>query len=199
MSVAVVKLGIGNTASVMFALERLGAGAILTDDPARIADAKRVVLPGVGAAATAMDKLHASGLGGTLRAFPRPMLGICLGQQLLYQFSHEGNVAGLSLLPGEVTELEGSPQCPSPHMGWSALTIERENPLTEGVQSGAYAYFVHSYVCPVDEAAIATATYGARPFAAAVARGNLFGCQFHPERSGAVGARVLANFLALQC
>ncbi|MDZ4690369.1 imidazole glycerol phosphate synthase subunit HisH [Terricaulis sp.] len=197
MSVAVIKLGVGNTASVMFALERLGAAAELTDDAARIAEAERVILPGVGAAAAAMQLLD-SGLRQVLRKFPRPLLGICLGQQLLYDFSQEGDVAGLGLLAGDVTVLERTPRLPIPHMGWSALQVQRETALFEGVTSGEYAYFVHSYACPVDDATVATADYG-RPFSAAVARGNVFGCQFHPERSGAVGARVLSNFLALPC
>jgi len=197
MSVAVIKLGVGNTASVMFALERLGAKAVLTDDPAQIAEAERAILPGVGAAAAAMRLLD-RGLREILRDFTRPLLGICLGQQLLYDFSHEGGVAGLGILPGEVTALEPTAELPTPHMGWSALRIERDNALLDGVSSGAYAYFVHSFACPVDDATIATADYG-RAFSAAVARGNSFGCQFHPERSGAVGARVLRNFLALPC
>lgn len=197
MSVAVIKLGVGNTASVMFALERLGAAAALTDDPVRISEAERVILPGVGAAAAAMRMLD-GGLRQTLRDFSRPLLGICLGQQLLYDFSHEGGVAGLAILPGEVTALETTPALPTPHIGWSALRFARENALFEGVYSGDYVYFVHSFVCPVDDATIATANYG-RAFSAAVARGNAFGCQFHPERSGAVGARILRNFLALPC
>lgn len=197
MQVAVIKLGVGNTASVMFALERLGADAALTDDPVSVGEAERVILPGVGAAPAAMRALN-GGLRQVLRDFTRPLLGICLGQQLLYEFSHEGGVAGLGLLPGEVTALAPTPYLPAPHMGWSALRIERECALFDGVGTGEYAYFVHSYVCPVDDATVATAEYG-RPFSAAVARGNVFGCQFHPERSGAVGARVLRNFLALPC
>jgi imidazole glycerol-phosphate synthase subunit HisH len=198
MDVAVIKLGVGNTASVMFALERLGANATLTADPAEVRDAERVILPGVGAAAAAMRLLESSGMGDVLRAFTRPLLGICLGQQVLYERSEEGDASGLGLIGGSVTELEGTQQMPSPNMGWSALHVERSHPLLEDVRSGDYAYFVHSYACPVDANAIAVADYG-RPFAAAVARGNVFGCQFHPERSGAVGARILRNFLALPC
>jgi len=197
MGVAVIKVGVGNTASVMFAVERRGAEAALTDDPVRIGEAERVILPGVGAAPAAMRGLG-GGLRQVLRDFERPLLGICLGQQLLYEFSHEGGVVGLGLLAGEVPALEPPPHLPAPHMGWSALRIERESELLEGVGAGDYAYFVHSFVCPLDDATVATADYG-RPFSAAVARGNVFGCQFHPERSGAVGARVLRNFLALPC
>lgn len=198
MSVAVVKLGVGNTASVMFALERLGVRAELTDDAARIADAERVILPGVGAAAHAMALMAEKGLRDTLARFPRPLLGICLGQQLLLESSEEGDARGLGLLPGRVTRLPPSKQAPAPHMGWSKLRRETANPLLEGVEDGAYVYFVHSYVCPLSNATIASAEYGQR-FAAIVARGNAYGCQFHPERSGAVGARILSNFLSLPC
>ncbi len=197
MSVAVINVGVGNTASVMFALERLGAAATLTADPTRVAEAERLILPGVGAAVAAMRVLQGE-LRDVLVGFKRPMLGICLGQQLLYDYSQEGGAAGLGLLRGEVTALEGSRRLPTPHMGWSPLRIDRENVLLEGVQTNDYVYFVHSYACPVDGATVATAKYG-RMFAAVVAQDNVFGCQFHPERSGAVGARVLRNFLDLPC
>jgi imidazole glycerol-phosphate synthase subunit HisH len=196
--VAVIKLGVGNTASVMFALERLGAKALLTDDPARVRDASRVILPGVGAAAAAMRLLAKNGMDEALRSFTRPLLGICLGQQVLYERSEEGDAPGLSLLAGVVTALEGTRERPAPHMGWSALHIEQANPLFEGVRSGVYAYFVHSYACPIAAHTIAVSDYG-RQFSAAVASENVFGCQFHPERSGAVGARILRNFVALPC
>lgn len=198
MTTAVVKLGIGNTASVMFALERLGAPARLTDDPTQIAEADRVILPGVGAAAHAMALIDRKGLRQVLKAFERPLLGICLGQQLLFERSEEGNAEGLGLLPGAVTRLPASKQAPSPHMGWAKLADIASSPLLEGVPNASYAYFVHSYVCPLAESTIATAEYGRR-FAAVVARGSTFGCQFHPERSGAVGARILSNFLSLPC
>lgn len=198
MDVAVIKLGVGNTASVMFALERLGAKAVLTSDPDRVRDAERVILPGVGAAAAAMRLLTTSGMTRVLQSFARPLLGICLGQQLLYQESEEGDAEGLGLLDGAVTALRPAHDRPVPNMGWSALRLAQEHPLFEGVGSNDYAYFVHSYACPVDENTIALAEYG-RPFAAAVAKGTTFGCQFHPERSGQVGARILRNFLALPC
>jgi glutamine amidotransferase len=198
MSVAVVKLGVGNTASVMFALERLNARAILTDDAARISDAERVILPGVGAAAHAMRVLGEKGLAKTLRAFPGPLLGICLGQQLLYEASEEGGVGALGLLRGVVKRLPASTHAPAPHMGWSRLSLLRRHALLEGVRDGEYAYFVHSYICPLGEETLASAAY-ATPFSAIVARGNIFGCQFHPERSAGLGARILANFLSLPC
>ena len=198
MEVAVIKLGVGNTASVLFALERLGARGVLTDDPARIAEAERVILPGVGAAGYAIAALCARGLDEALRRFTRPLLGICLGQQLLYVKSEEGDAEGLGLLPGVVTALPHSRELPSPHMGWSRLKITRPHSLLEGVTSGDYAYFVHSFACPIGPETAATAEYG-HAFAAVTAKDNEFGCQFHPERSGAVGARVLKNFLALPC
>ena len=198
MSVAVVRLGVSNTASVMFALERLGVQAALTDDPGRLAEAERVILPGVGAAAHAMRLLREKRLRDALMQFTRPLLGICLGQQLLYEASEEGDAEGLGLLAGRVTRLPASSRAPSPHMGWTRLQAQREHALLEGVAASAYAYFVHSYVCRVGEATVATAEYGVS-FSAIVASGNVCGCQFHPERSGAAGARILQNFLSLPC
>ena len=198
MSTAVVKLGVGNTASVMFALERLGAEAVLTDDPTRIMEAERVILPGVGAAAHAMRLLREKRLRDVLAAFTRPLLGICLGQQLLYEASEEGDAVTLGVIPGKVTRLPASAQTPSPHMGWTKLEVESPHALLDGVGAEAYAYFVHSFMCPLGEATVASAAYGAR-FSAVVARGNAFGCQFHPERSGVVGARILQNFLSMPC
>lgn len=198
MTTAVVKLGVGNTASVMFALERLNAPAVLTDDPVQIADAERVILPGVGAAAHAMRLLREKGLREVLARFTRPLLGICLGQQLLYESSEEGDAEGLGVIAGRVRRLPASQQAPAPHMGWSKLSVGAPHPLLDGVANGAYAYFVHSYVCPVGAQTLAEAAYGER-FSAIVAHRNVFGCQFHPERSGSMGARILQNFLALPC
>lgn len=198
MTIVVVKLGVGNTASVMFALERLGAPAVLTDDAAQIAEAERVVLPGVGAAAHAMRLLREKGLREVLLQFTRPLLGICLGQQLLYDRSEEGDAEGLGIIAGRVKRLPASQRTPAPHMGWSKLNVAGAHPLLEGVANGAYAYFVHSYVCPLSDQTLAEASYGER-FSAVVAQRNVLGCQFHPERSGAAGARILQNFLALPC
>lgn len=198
MTTAVVKLGVGNTASVMFALERIDAPAVLTDDPVRIAEAERVILPGVGAAAHAMRLLEEKGLRRVLADFPRPLLGVCLGQQLLYDWSDEGDAEGLHRIPGRVTALPASRETPAPHMGWTQLDRTNDHALLEGVPAGAYVYFVHSYVCPVNDATLATADYG-QAFSAVVGKGNVFGCQFHPERSAAIGARILRNFLSLPC
>jgi imidazole glycerol-phosphate synthase subunit HisH len=192
--VIVIELGCANTASVLFALERLGASARLSSDAAEIASASKVVLPGVGAAGFAMRQIHALGLYDTIRAIKVPLLGVCLGQQLLFDGSDEGDVTCLGLIPGQVTKMQAAPGLVIPHMGWNQLEPLKADPLTEGLTSGDFAYFVHSFVCPVNDYTLTTATYG-QPFAAMVRKGNVFGCQFHPERSSAAGARILANFL----
>jgi glutamine amidotransferase len=198
MTVAVIRLGVGNTASVLFALERLGAKAVLTDEPRIIAECERAILPGVGAADFAMRMLAEKGLARALLDFGRPLLGICLGQQMLFEESEEGDATGLGLFTGRVTRLKASRAAPAPHVGWSRLSQTRRSAMFEGVADGAYAYFTHSYVCPLSDVTTACATYG-ETFSAAVARGAVWGCQFHPERSGPVGARILSNFLALPC
>lgn len=195
-TVALIGYGAGNVASVRFALERLGARVRITDDPAQVRDAERVVLPGVGAAAYAMARLTALGLVESLRAFERPLLGVCLGQQLLFQSSAEGDADLLNLIPGRVAPIEPAPSRPSPHMGWSRLSIRRDDPLLDGVRDGDWAYFVHGYVCPDGPATLAAADYGLT-VPAVVRDANRWGCQFHPERSAAVGARILKNFLEL--
>ena len=202
MTVAIVGYGAGNTASVEFALERLGCTAVITADAGVIASADRVILPGVGAAGYAMERLAALGLVEPLRAFPRPLLGVCLGQQLLYERSEEGGQDGkggvdlLGLIPGVVSRFDIDPALPVPHMGWTQLETVRPDPLIEGVADGAYAYFVHGFVCPDSQATLAKAEYGTA-VPAVVRRGNRWGCQFHPERSAETGARILKNFLEL--
>ena len=197
--VAVISYGAGNIASVQFALERLGATVRLTADPVEIAEAERVILPGVGAAGYAMSRLAALNLIEPLRAFERPLLGVCLGQQLLFERSDEGeDVQMLGLIPGTVGRLEPDAPLPVPHMGWSRLTRDRDDPLLEGVANGAYAYFVHGFVCPDGPATLARADYGG-PVPAIVRSANRWGCQFHPERSAEAGATILKNFLSLPC
>ena len=196
-TVTVVSYGAGNVASVQFALERLGAAVRLTADPAEIAAAERLILPGVGAAAYAMARLSELGLVEPIRAFARPLLGVCLGQQLLFDASEEGGgVPMLGLIPGTVRRLDPGPERPVPHMGWSRLTPVRADPLLDGLGDDAWAYFVHSFVCPDGEATLARADYG-DPVPAVVRNANRWGCQFHPERSAAAGARILGNFLDL--
>ncbi|MGN6364207.1 imidazole glycerol phosphate synthase subunit HisH [Asticcacaulis taihuensis] len=194
--ITVIEIGCANTASVLFALERLGADARLSSDPAEIAAASKVVLPGVGAAGFAMSRIHELGLFDTICGLKVPLLGVCLGQQLLFEGSEEGNVECLGLIPGKVTKMAATPDMVVPHMGWNQLEILCQDPLTSGVNDGDFAYFVHSYVCPVNDYTLATSTYGA-PFAAMVRKDNVFGCQFHPERSSAVGAQILKNFVDL--
>ncbi len=197
MTVAIVHLGAGNTASVLFALERLGAEAVITSDAAVIADAERVVLPGVGAAGYAMARMAELGLTEVITNFERPLIGLCLGQQLLFETSEEnGGATMLGFIPGEVKRLNVRPDLPVPHMGWTRLEGLKDDPILEGVAEGSYAYFVHSFVCPDTEATIACADYGT-DVPAMVRTGNRWGCQFHPERSAEAGARILNNFLRL--
>ena len=194
---AIVHLGAGNTASVLFALERLGADARITADPVEIAEAERLVLPGVGAAGYAMEQMAALGLTDIIKGFERPLLGLCLGQQLLFAESEEnGGASMLGFIPGRVTRMPVRDDLPVPHMGWSQLHNLEDDPLLQGVVEGDYAYFVHSYVCPDTDATIACADYGAE-VPAMVRTGNRWGCQFHPERSAKAGARILKNFLEL--
>ena len=195
-TVTLLSYGAGNVASVQFALERLGATVRLTADPAEVAAADRLILPGVGAAGYAMARLRELNLVEPICAFRRPLLGVCLGQQLLFERSEEGGAALLGLIPGTVRRLEPAADRPVPHIGWSRLTPVRPDPLLEGIADGAYAYFVHGYVCPDGPSTLARADYGG-PVPAVVRNANRWGCQFHPERSADVGARILRNFLEL--
>jgi glutamine amidotransferase len=196
MEAVIVDSGGANLASLRYALERLGARTQVSNDARTIASAARVVLPGVGAAAHAMERLHAAGLTSVLRALTQPVLGVCLGMQLLFQLSEEGLTECLGVLPYAVRRLRSAPQRPVPHMGWNQLCQLRPDPLLEGVPDGAYAYFVHSYAAPLTQHTLASAEYGAA-VSAVVRHENFWGTQFHPERSAATGARVLANFLRL--
>lgn len=197
MDVTLIGYGAGNIASVRFALERLGARVRITDDPADVLEAERVILPGVGAAGYAMKQLSALGMIEPLRAYKGPLLGVCLGQQLLFEASDEdGGSDMLGLIEGRVTPIIPGPSRPSPHMGWSRLNIRRDDPLMAGVEPGEWVYFVHSYVCPDGASTVAYADYG-QTVPAVVNSGNRWGCQFHPERSAKTGARILKNFLEL--
>jgi glutamine amidotransferase len=199
MTTVVLDLGVGNTASMIFALERLGEQPRLTADPAALDDAERIIFPGVGSAGFAADRLAGLGLVQTLREFPRPLLGVCLGMQMLYERSEEGDGEGLALIPGEVRRLTSAPDRPVPHMGWNRLKAQRaDDPLLDDVASDSFVYFVHAYAAPVGAETVSSAEYGT-PFSAIVRRGNVSGCQFHPERSGPAGARILKNFLDLPC
>jgi glutamine amidotransferase len=201
LRIAVVDYGIGNLRSVERALLHAGAQADITGDGAAIRSADGVVLPGVGAFGAALDALDEHRLRDTVlrvAASGRPLLGVCLGHQLLFDWSDEsGGRAGLALLPGHVARLDPAAG-KVPHMGWNQLRLRRASPLLTGLDDGAYAYFVHSYVAREvpDEAVIAECDYGG-PLAAVVQRDNVFGTQFHPEKSGGDGLRIYANFVAL--
>jgi glutamine amidotransferase len=192
VSVALVDLGYGNIGSIEIALRRLGAEVARTADPEAIRAADRIVLPGVGAAGYAMGRIHALGLYETLTSLDRPLLGICLGMQLLFEESEEDDTACLGLIEGKVRKLEPVPERPVPHMGWSRLETRAGD---AGLDTGDYVYFAHSFACDDGPHSIATAEYG-RPIPAAVRKGNVLGAQFHPERSSAAGARFLNAFLA---
>ena len=186
-----------NLASLQYALERLGARTRVSQDPTTIATASHVVLPGVGAASDAMERLRRAGVAQVLTLLTQPVLGICLGMQLLFRSSEEGPTDCLGLLPDTVRRLEAAPGRPVPHMGWNQLEGRREDPLLEGIAAREYVYFVHSYAAAVSQHTLASTDYGG-PLSAVIRRGNFWGTQFHPERSGRAGARVLANFLRLE-
>jgi glutamine amidotransferase len=194
--VAIIDSGGANIASLRCALERLGASAQLTTDPAVISAARRVILPGVGAAADAMQRLRSLDLVATLRRLSQPVLGICLGMQLLFEASDEGDASCLGLIPAKVRRFPDRDGFPVPHMGWNQLEFGEETSLLRGIARGDYVYFVHSYRADVGPWAIATTDYGGS-FSSLVQHQNFHGSQFHPERSGRVGARLLANFLEL--
>jgi imidazole glycerol-phosphate synthase subunit HisH len=192
--VVLVDSGGSNIGSVQYALQRLGVDAPLSADPEAIRAAERVILPGVGAAGPAMQRLQSLGLVDLLRGLTQPLLGVCVGMQILFERSEEGDVACLGLLPGTVRRLAPAPGVRVPHMGWNRLDPLRASPLLEGIAAGAWVYYVHSFAAPVTEDCVATSTHG-DAFAAVVQRGNVGGAQFHPERSAEAGARLLENFI----
>ncbi|WP_256841657.1 imidazole glycerol phosphate synthase subunit HisH [Ornithinimicrobium cryptoxanthini] len=194
-TIALVDSGGTNIASVRYALDRVGADARLTDDPDVIRAADRVILPGVGAAAAGMRRLHAAGLVDVLRDLEQPLLGVCLGMQLLFDRSAEdGGTTCLGLLAGEVVAITPRPGQRVPHMGWNELTSLREDPLTSGLADGTRAYFVHSYGAPVTGDTVMTTDH-CGTWSAVVRSGNHWGAQFHPERSATAGLRLLTNFV----
>lgn len=197
-SIAVIDYGGGNVGSLVAALERRDADFVLTGDPDVVARAHAAILPGDGAFGATMDALRERGLDGAVRATVaarRPFLGICVGMQVLFDSSDEyGGAVGLGIVPGDVRRFTGAPRVP--HMGWNELTIEHEHPFVDGVASGSWAYFLHSYRVLETDALIASCDYGER-FAAIVARDNVMATQFHPEKSHLAGGRLLDNFLRI--
>jgi glutamine amidotransferase len=198
--VAIIDNGGANIASLRYALERLGATSHLTADAGELRAASRVILPGVGAAADAMTRLRSLELTDLIPQLAQPVLGICLGMQLLFASSEEGDdgedTECLGLIAERVARFPRRPEYPVPHMGWNQLRIVTPSPLTRGLDDGAYVYFVHSFAAPTGPWTLAATDYGGE-FSAAVHRDNFYGVQFHPERSAQAGSRVLANFLEL--
>lgn len=207
MSIGIVDYGMGNLRSVQKGFERVGADAIIFDDPDRTADFDHLVLPGVGAFRDAITTLRQRGWVQPLREFVnsgRPFLGICLGLQLLFDVSYEdGRYEGLSFIPGEVVRFDFTVQPDGehlkiPHMGWNQITWQRDVPLFKGLDQGCFVYFVHSYyVAPSGDEAIASITEYGGPFVSSVWRDNLLATQFHPEKSQNVGLKMLENFAAM--
>ncbi len=197
MNVAIVKYNAGNTRSVVNALKRLGVVPELTDDAERLSKADRVVFPGQGEAGGTMAYLRSRGLDGLIRGLRQPVLGICIGLQLMCRHSEEGDTDCLGIFDAEVLKFRPERhEDKVPHMGWNTLWRTKGS-LFEGVGAGEFAYFVHSYYVPVNPHTIAAADYVV-PFSAALHKDNFYATQFHPEKSGSVGGRILRNFLDLE-
>jgi imidazole glycerol-phosphate synthase subunit HisH len=197
MRLAIIDSGGANIASLRYAIERLSVPSTLTTDKHIIRNATHVILPGVGAAADCMGRLERADLVDTIINLQQPFLGICVGMQLLFESSEEGDVDCLGLLPGRVRRFPDREGLPVPHMGWNNLEINSPSPLLKDFTSDDYVYYVHSYCAPVSEHTLATTTYGEQ-FSAVVQRENVFGAQCHPERSAKSGAKLLRNFLDIE-
>ncbi len=195
MNVVLVDAGGTNIGSVRYALQRLGVDAPLSSDVATIRRADKVILPGVGAAAPGMARLREAGLVDVLRDLQQPVLGVCLGMQLLFEHSEESDTVCLGLIPGRVTKMPGDAGLRIPHMGWNRLDVCASDPLVAELPADAHAYFVHSYAAEISPATLASSSHGSA-FTAVVRNRNFCGMQFHPERSAAVGSQLLKNFLA---
>ena len=206
----IVDTGCANLSSVKFAVERLGFEVTITDDVTIIQQAERVIFPGVGSAKHAMKNIKAKNLVAVLQGLTQPVLGFCLGMQLMTESSTEGKksstegnsddntnniVPCLNLIPTKVEPLKAQGNR-LPHMGWNTLTQVSNHPVFKGISEGDYFYFVHSFAAPVSEYTIASCEYGST-FSAAIAKDNFIGCQFHPERSSALGSKIIQNFLEL--
>jgi imidazole glycerol-phosphate synthase subunit HisH len=195
--VVLVDAGGSNIGSLRYALQRLGVEARLSAQARDIKQATHVILPGVGAAAPGMQRLREAGLAETIAGLTQPVLGVCLGMQLLFESSEESDTRCLGLIPGTVRHFPQAGNLRIPHMGWNCLRVKRDSELFAAVEPGSQVYFVHSYAAPVGEHTLASTDYG-MPFSAVVQRLNFYGMQFHPERSGPTGAQMLKNFLALR-
>jgi glutamine amidotransferase len=197
MTVAIIDTSTANISSVCYALDRLSVDYVITPRPEDARDCDRLILPGVGAAKAAMDSLHSQGWAKALKEETRPLLGVCLGMQLLFDWSVESDCALLGLIPGRVERLDPRSDGPWPHMGWNTIVpLADDDPLFSGVSEHSYVYFVHGFAVDVGEHTIAKSQYG-QVFAAIARKGNVMGCQFHPERSAETGAQILKNFVEL--
>lgn len=193
--IAIIKYKAGNIASVSNALDRLGAHYYFAQSAQELDGAKAVIFPGVGHAKTAMDSLKELGIDEWLKNTKKPVLGICVGMQLLYEDTSEGDTKGLGIIPGSLKKFD-SEQNKVPHMGWNIIHTLKDHHLVHGLEEKKHLYFVHSFYAPVSDHTIAECNY-INPFSAVVAKDNFMGVQFHPEKSGTVGSKVLQNFLDL--
>lgn len=193
-SVAIIDSGGANIASLLYAFDRLGTQAVLTTDAESIRSAPRVVLPGVGAAKDAMARLQDAGLVDVIRSLTQPVLGICLGMQLLCEASEEDDVDCLGIIPGTAAKLSVAPECPVPNMGWCETQTTGSHAVLDGIGDGSYFYYLHSYAIPPAAHTLAVARHS-REFSAAIGKDNFVGAQFHPERSANAGAQLLRNFV----
>lgn len=194
--ITIIDYGGSNLASLVYSLNRLGVSANISQDADVITNSSHIILPGVTSANTTMKNLADLGLISVIRSLTQPVLGICLGMQILFDYSEEGEVPCLSIISGSVKKLIPSENLTVPHMGWNALLNVSDEAILKGVSEQSYAYYVHSYAAPVGSHTTAVTTHGA-DFSAAVQCRNFFGTQFHPERSGSVGSLIIKNFLEL--
>jgi len=196
--IAVIDYKMGNLKSVANALGRLGCESVVTSDPEIILKADKVILPGVGNDAEAMENLRRAGLPEVIRSIRRPVLGICVGMQVMCRDSEEGNAQCLGIFDSHVRRFKASEDTKVPHMGWNSIgNFDAKSKIFNGLPSGSFVYFVHSYYPILCQDTIATCNYGGLMFSAALRYENFYGTQFHPEKSGDVGEKILANFLAL--
>ncbi len=199
MMVSIIKYNAGNILSVCNALERIGAEYAVTDDEKTILNSDRVIFPGVGEAFSAVSYLKEKKLDETIKKIEAPFLGICLGMQLLGTFSSERNTECLNIIPGRCNKFEKNRGYKVPHVGWNQVKIEKDDPLFYGIEDNSYFYFVHSYYMEKSEYAIASTDYDDIAFSSALRLNNFRGVQFHPEKSGKDGERLLKNFLEVTC
>jgi glutamine amidotransferase len=195
--VAIVKYNAGNIQSVKYALERLNADFVVSDDPKVLRKADKIIFPGVGEASSAMNYLRKTKLDQVLKSLDQPFLGICLGLQLMCNSSFENNTDCLGLFDYQVTKFDDTKGYKIPHMGWNQISFDDKNPLFKNIEQNSYFYFVHSYYVPKGDDTLAFCDYNDIKFSAALHKDNYYGVQFHPEKSGEIGAKILKNFLEL--